>query len=187
MDASSKEIWVGVDWADEEHQVCVVDDDGQVVDAFALPHQAQALNALAARLRLGGRVAGVAIETPRHLIVHQLIAEGFVVYAVNPEVSHKWCKALSVAGASTDPDQAFALADGLRHHHARLRALLPDDTPTRELRLLCEAELDLIEQRTALVNELQDRLKTFHPVPLAWFGEWTSPSAWDFVMAALRI
>jgi len=183
MDAPSKELWVGVDWGDEEHAVCVVDAQGEVVDAFSLRHLAKALNDLAPRLRALGRVAGVAIESPRHLVTYRVLAEGFLVFPINPEVSHKWCKALSVAGATSDPTQAFALADGLRHHHARLQAFVPDDDQTQELRLLCEAEEDFICQRTALVNELQDRLKAYYPVPLEWFRDWTSPSAWDFAVA----
>jgi len=183
MDMPSKELWVGVDWADEEHQVCIVDADGELVESFAVPHRADALKDMGRRLRASGRVAGVAIETPRHLIVYQLLAEGFVVYPINPETSHKWCKALSPAGATTDPDQAYALADGLSHHHARLRPLLPDEAQSRELALLCEAEVDLIRQRTAFVNELQHRLKDYFPAAMECFDDWTSPSAWDFVAA----
>ena len=183
MDAPSKELWVGFDWADEEHQVCVVDDDGKVVDAFAVPHQAKDLNALAPRLRSLGHVAGVAIETPRHLAACKLLAEGLPVYPINPDVSHKWCQALSTSGATSDPSQAFALADGLRHHHARLRVLAPNDVETRKLALLCQTDEDLIKHRTALVNELQACLKGFYPAVFEWFKDWTSPSAWDFVVA----
>ena len=183
MDTSVNALWAGVDWADEEHQVCVVDTAGKVVASFAIPHQAGTLQGLGSRLRTLGPIAGVAIETPRHLLVHQLLAEGFLVYPVNPSMSHKWCEALSVAGATDDPAQAFALADGLRHHHQRLRVLLPDDPKTRELALLCKAEVTLIAQHTALVNQLQATLKQFHPVAIEWFDDWTSPSAWDFAVA----
>ena len=183
MDTSANVLWAGVDWADEEHQVCVVDTAGKVVEAFAVAHQAEALAGLAPRLRALGQVAGVAIETPRHLVVTQLLADDFVVYPVNPSTSHKWCEALSVAGATDDPSQAFALADGLRHHHERLRPLLPDDPATRQLALVAAGECDLIEEQTSLVNKLQALLKSFHPTALEWFEDWTSPSAWDFVVA----
>jgi hypothetical protein len=183
MDMSANVLWAGVDWADEEHQVCVVDTAGKVVEAFALAHQAEALGGLSRRLRALGQIAGVAIETPRHLLVAQFLAEGFMVYPVNPSVSHKWCEALSVAGATDDPSQAFALADGLRHHHERLRPLLPEDRATRQLALECANECDLIEEQTSLVNKLQAILKGFHPLALEWFEDWTSPSGWDFVVA----
>ena len=183
MDTPANVLWAGVDWADEAHQVCVVDSAGQVVEAFAVAHQAEALAGLTRRLRSLGQVAGVAIETPRHLVVNQLLADDFVVYPVNPSVSHKWCEALSVAGATDDPSQAFALADGLRHHHERLRPLVPDDPATRQLALLAAAECDLIEEQTSLVLKLEALLKSFHPVAMEWFEDWTSPSAWDFVVA----
>jgi len=182
MDTSVNVLWAGVDWADEEHQVCVVDTAGKVIASFALAHQAEALAGLTSRLRALGQVAGVAIETPRHLVVHQLLADGFLVYPLNPSISHKWCEALSVAGATDDPSQAFALADGLRHHHERLRPLLPDDPATRELALRCQGEVALIAKHTALVNQLQATLKQFHPVALEWFEDWTCPSAWEFAV-----
>jgi hypothetical protein len=182
MDPQVNALWAGVDWADEEHQVCVVDTAGKTVAAFALPHQAEALQGLGSRLRTLGTIAGVAIETPRQLVVQQLLLDGFLVYPINPSISHKWCEALSVAGATDDPAQAFALADGLRHHHERLRPLLPDDPKTRELAFLCKAEVSLIAQQTALVNQLQATLKQFHPVAVAWFKDWTCPSAWEFAV-----
>ena len=183
MDTSLNVLWAGVDWADESHQVCVVDTAGKVVASFAIAHQAEALQGLGSRLRALGPVAGVAIETPRHLIVHQLLAEGFLVYPINPSMSHKWCEGLSVAGATDDPAQAFALADGLCRRHEHLRPLLPDDPKTRELALLCRSEVSLIAHQTALVNQLQAALKEFHPVAAAWFEDWARPSAWDFVVA----
>jgi hypothetical protein len=182
MNPQVNALWAGVDWADEEHQVCVVDTTGKTVAAFALPHQAEAFQGLGSRLRSLGTIAGIAIETPRHLVVQQLLLDGFLVYPVNPSISHKWCEALSVAGATDDPSQAFALADGLRHHHERLRPLLPDDPKTRELALLCKGEVALIAQQTAFVNQLQATLKQFHPVAIACFEDWTCPCAWEFAV-----
>ena len=181
MDTPVNVLWAGVDWADESHQVCVVDTAGKVVEAFAIDHQAEALAGLPHRLRTLGQVAGVAIETPRHPLVATFLNEGFMVYPVNPSMSHKWCQALSVAGATDDPSQAFALADGLCHHHERLRPLLPEDPATRQLALECANECDLIKEQTSLVNKLQALLKGFHPLALTWWEDWTSPAAWDFV------
>jgi len=87
-----------------------------------------------------------------------------------------------VAGATDDPSQAFALADGLCHHHERLRPLLPEDPNTRQLALECANECDLIEEQTRLVLKLQAILKQSQPWALEWFEDWTSPSAWDFAV-----
>ncbi len=54
---------------------------------------------------------------------------------------------------------------------------------TQQLRLLCRDEVVLIEQRTALVNQLQQALLEYYPAALEAFDDWTSPSTWEFVLA----
>jgi hypothetical protein len=44
--------------------------------------------------------------------------------------------------------------------------------------MLCRDEIGLIEQRTALVNQLQAALHEYYPTALKAFDDWTSPSAW---------
>jgi len=144
--------WVGVDWGDKEHTVCVVGADGVEVTQFTVRQEASALQGLAERLRELGPVAGVAVETPRHLLVHVLVEGRFAVYPINPRVSHAWRQCSSVGGAKDDRRDAWVLADGLRHHHAKLRAFVPERGPARVLGLLCEDECRLIGQRTAPVT-----------------------------------
>src|SRR5205823_5428296 len=44
-------------------------------------------------------------------------------------------------------------------------------------------EITLIEQRTALVNQLQAALKEYYPAALEAFEDWTASYTWDFVLA----
>jgi hypothetical protein len=41
----------------------------------------------------------------------------------------------------------------------------------------------LIEERTALVNQLQAALPEYYPTALAAFEDWTLPAAWAFIEA----
>jgi hypothetical protein len=52
-----------------------------------------------------------------------------------------------------------------------------------QLRLLCRDEVALIEERTALVNQLQAALHEYYPTALAAFEDWTLPAAWAFIEA----
>lgn len=54
---------------------------------------------------------------------------------------------------------------------------------TQQLRLLCRDEVVLIEQRTALVNQLQQALLEYYPAALEAFEDWTAPFTWEFVLA----
>ena len=59
--------------------------------------------------------------------------------------------------------------------------LSPQDAIVEELRMLCGDEAALIEQRTALVNQLQAALHEYYPAALEAFEDWTAPYAWAFV------
>jgi Transposase IS116/IS110/IS902 family len=56
------------------------------------------------------------------------------------------------------------------------------DPLTHQLRLLCQDEVTLIEQRTSLVNQLQQALVEYYPVALEAFDDWTCPFTWEFII-----
>jgi len=175
-------VWIGVDWSDSSHEVCVVDDQGVRVRRFEVANSAEGLESLVVEIRSCGTVRGVAIESTRHLVVAKLIQAGFPTYLVNPKMTKAWRDGWRVAGAKDDKFDAWVHAEGLRHHHAQLRRLAPDDEATRRLTFLVEDEMRLIDMRTALVNQLQATLKIYYPVALEWFSDWTAPTAADFIL-----
>lgn len=177
-----KVCWAGLDWGGSAHAVCVVDEAGEALDVFEAPHTAEGLEMLAARLREGRRLGGVAVETSRGLAIAKLLAAGLTVYPVNPKVAKAWRDGWKAASPKSDAFDALVLADGLRHRRALLRPLTPGDVRARELALLCADEVRLIQDRTALVNQMRAALKEYHPTALEWFADWTSPAAWDFVL-----
>jgi len=183
MERVTKPRWASVDWGNERHAVCVLDAEGKEVEAFETPHTAEGLDEMIGRLRRAGTIVGVAVETTRNLVVQKLLEAGFVVYPINPKLSHAWREGWKVAAGKDDRSDAWVLAEGLRQHHDRLRPFQPDDPRTRELRLLCADESRLIADRTGLVNRLQAALKEYYPQGLAWFEDWSKPTAWDFVLA----
>jgi transposase len=62
------------------------------------------------------------------------------------------------------------------------KALQPLDPLTQQLQLLCRDEISLIEQRTALINQLQQALVEYYPAALQAFEDWTQPFCWDFII-----
>jgi transposase len=86
------------------------------------------------------------------------------------------------SGTKTDHLDAWALAAALRADGQGWRPLQPLDPLTQQLRLLCRDEVSLIEQRTALVNQLQQALLEYYPTALAAFEDWTESFTWDFIL-----
>lgn len=70
--------FAGVDWASEEHAVCVVDESGRIVDGRRYKHTEAGLRALCSRLT----ALKVAIERQDGLLIERLLDAGLTVIAV---------------------------------------------------------------------------------------------------------
>ena len=58
----------------------------------------------------------------------------------------------------------------MRLHGEKIKPLQPDDLLTRKLGGWTEARRQLVDERTALINQLQTRLKTYYPLALELLG-----------------
>ena len=172
--------YAGFDWASDHHDVAVVDAQGKVVWQRRFAHTAEGWQELAAQLHKLGTVA-VAVETSQGMAVEQLLAHGFIVYPVNPKSAQRYRERKSPCGVKNDQLDAWSLGDALRLDGHGWKPLSPEDPLVAELRLLTRDEVALIEQRTALINQLIAALRDYYPAALEAFDDWTAPSAWAFV------
>lgn len=79
-------IFVGIDWASTEHQVCVSGEAPPVQRAFA--HDALGIGAMVDWLvgqADGPEDIAVAIEMPHGPVVEAVMDRGIAVYAINPK------------------------------------------------------------------------------------------------------
>ena len=173
--------YAGFDWARDHHDVVIVDGQGQIVAEFRFPHSLEGWNQFGSRIQNYPAVA-VAIETSQGAAVDQLLQRGCTVYPVNPHSARSYRERKAPSGNKTDHLDAWSLADALRIDGQQWKTLQPVDPLTQQIQLLCRDEIGLIEQRTALVNQLQQALSEYYPAALAAFDDWTRPSCWDFVL-----
>jgi transposase len=172
--------YAGLDWASDHHDLVAVDLQGKVVRQFRIAHTAEGWKELARQLGELGTVA-VAVETNQGFTIEQLLACGVTVYPVNPKSAERYRERKAPGGIKNDQLDAWSLADALRLDGHGWKPLAPLDPLIAELRLLTRDEVALIEQRTALVNQLIAALRDYYPAALEAFDDWTQPSAWAFV------
>jgi transposase len=169
MDDTKYAAFVGIDWADEEHAVCLAEADGDRYEEFRLPQTAEAIDEWAGqvRQRFGNQPVAVCLEQSRGALIYALMKYDFLVlFPLNPKQLAKYREALSPSGAKDDPSDARLLADFVKRYHARLRCWRPDDTATRTIRLLVEGRRHIVDDRTRLGNRLQQQLKQYFPLAL---------------------
>src|SRR5258707_3560749 len=89
--AEEIEWFVGIDWASQSHQVCLVDARGECLGERAVAHGGLGIEELCDWLIAGTgatpEVIGVAIEMTQGPVVEALLERGFCVYGINPSSS----------------------------------------------------------------------------------------------------
>ena len=175
--------FVGLDWASQEHTICVIDAQARVIWRAVIPHTAQGMSMLRAKLtRLAApRTLPVAVERPSGLLIDTLVDAGFPVVPIHPNVLKASRPRYAAAPGKSDSGDAFILADLLRTDGHRFRPLVPLTDETRALRALVRTRDDLVKQRVALANQLRALLERFWPGAATIFADVDSPIALAFL------
>ncbi len=160
-------LYVGVDWAKDNHQICVVDGEAKIVSERAVEHTGPAIAALADWLnRLADgqpETMAVGIEIPRGSVVETLVERGFPVYSINPKQLDRFRDRYSPAGAKDDRRDAYVLADSLRTDVHCYRLVRTDDPDVIQLRELVRIADELKGEANRDGNRLRDLLYRYYP------------------------
>jgi transposase len=173
--------FAALDWASDHHDIIVLDRLGAVQVEFRFAHTAEGWAEFTHKMQ-PFTDAPITLETSSGPAVDQLLQRGWAVYPVAPTAAARYRERKVPSGTKTDRHDTWALADALRTDGHTWRPLRPQDEATATLRALCRDEIALIEQRTALVNQLQAALREYYPAALAAFDDWTTPHAWALVL-----
>jgi transposase len=166
-------IYVGIDWADDHHDVAITDDSAETVSKFQISHDSSGfmkLHAQLASFRLSPDQILVALETSRGLLVHELLRSGYLVYAVNPKAVNRYKDRYILSKAKSDPLDALALAHLLRTDRQRFKALRPFPEDYRLLDRLCQDLRKLVDEKSRISNQITSVLKEFYPKALEMFS-----------------
>ena len=172
----------GIDWATDNHAICVIDAAGEPVDRLTIAHSKTGI-ARAVDLLHRHQVTGVGIERPDGPLVAGLLAAGLTVFVIPPAQVKALRRRYGSAGHKDDRFDAYVLADTVRTDIRRLTPLQPDTPATTTLRTLVRARLDLVAHRIAVVNQLRAHLETTLPAAAHLFRELHAPTARAFLTA----
>lgn len=173
--------FAALDWASDHHDVVVVDRNGVIVAEFAFAHSASGWLEFSNKMK-PFEGCPLALETSSGPAVDQLLQRHWTIYPVNPKAAERYRERKLPSGTKTDRYDAWTLADALRTDGHGWRQLLAQDESTDTLRALCRDEIALIEQRTALVNQLLAALREYFPAALEIFEDWTKPVSWALLV-----
>lgn len=167
-------VFCGIDWAEDHHDIALVDRDGTLLARQRVSDDAAGLAALLGLLAEHGDSPDdpvpVAIETPRGLLVACLRGTGRAVYPVNPKAVARYRDRHSVAGRKSDHGDAVVLANVLRTDRHAHRPLPADSELAQAIAVLARAQQDAVWARTQAHNKLRSHLREYFPGFLAAFA-----------------
>jgi transposase len=168
------DVYCGIDWAEDHHDIALVNRDGQLLARRRISDDAAGLAQLLALLAEHGdspdAPVPMAIETPRGLLVACLRATGRAVYPVNPMAVARYRDRHSVAGKKSDHGDAVVLANVLRTDLHAHRPLPADTELAQAIAVLARAQQDAVWDRTQAHNRLRSHLREYYPAFLAAYA-----------------
>jgi hypothetical protein len=190
-------LFVGDDWAEDHHDIEIVDEAGRrlvrrrlseglegisrlhALIAAAMPAQWAELDdaAAAARVKVG-------IETERGGWVAALVAAGYEVFAINPKATSRYRERHSMSGAKSDPGDAHVLAEIVRLDRAHHRPAAGDSDTGEAIKLVARSHQTMIWERTRHVLRLRSTLREYFPAALDTFADRDEPEVLELLAAA---
>ena len=180
-------LFVGDDWAEDHHDVEVMDEAGKVLAKRRLPEGAAGIAQLH---ELIGRHLGedadeaeviVGIETDHGPWVTALIAAGYTVFPVNPLQASRYRERHGVSGAKSDGGDAHMLADMVRTDSHQLRPAAGDSPEAEGIKVLARTHKTLIWERTRAVQRLRHQLREYFPAALDAFEDLDAPDTLELL------
>lgn len=187
MDGSAYTLLVGIDWASETHQVCLLTPDGTILENRSVEHSTAAIHSFLDSLlpHVAGQAEriAVAIETPRGSLVETMLERSLHVYALNPKQLDRFRDRHSMSGAKDDRLDAYVLADALRSDLHKFRRVQPDPRLILQIREISHADEDLREEFNRLTNRLREQLYRCAAPLLVLCSAANEPWFWELIEA----
>ena len=176
--------FVGIDWADAKHDVCLQAVDSATCECSQLDHKPEAIDAWARALqeRFAGRPVAVCLELNKGPLVYALRKYAFLVlFPVNPGTLAKYREAFTLSHAKDDPTDAALQLELLLKHRDKLHPLAPQSAALRALEQLVEHRRRLVGDKVRITNRLTSTLKNYFPHVLEWFDDKDTTLFCDFL------
>ena len=190
-------LFVGDDWAEDHHDIEIVDESGRVLVRRRLPEGLEGVTRLhslvaeqvpddwgdldpdeaASRVKVG-------IETDRGSWVGALVAAGYEVFPINPLSVARYRERHSTSGAKSDAADAHLLAEIIRLDRAHHRPVAGDTDEGEAIKLTARTHQSLIWDRTRHVLRLRSTLREYFPAALQAFEDLDAPDALELLARA---
>src|ERR1043166_1113982 len=176
--------FVGIDWADAKHDVCLQAAGSTKRECFQLEHTPEAIDAWVTtlRTRFNSQPVAVCLELTKGPLVFALRKYDFLIlFPLNPLTLARYREAFTPSRAKDDPTDAELQLELLLTHRDKLQPLHPQSPAMRALAQLVEHRRRVVGDKVRITNRLTSTLKNYFPQVLHWFQEKDTVIFCDFL------
>jgi transposase len=176
--------FVGIDWADAQHDVCLQAAGSTKRECCILEHTPEAIDAWVTtlRMRFNGQPIAVCLELNKGPLVSALRKYDFLVlFPLNPLTLARYREAFTPSRAKDDPTDAELQLELLLTHRDKLQPLQPQSPTMRALDQLVAHRRRVVNDKVRLTNRLTSTLKNYFPQVLQWFQDKDTHIFCDFL------
>ena len=176
--------FVGIDWADAKHDMCLQAAGTAKRESFQLDHTPEAIDAWVTtlRTRFSGQPVAVCLELTKGPLVSALRTYDFLVlFPINPLTLARYREAFTPSRAKDDPTDAELQLELLLTHRDKLQPLQPQSPTMRTLDQLVEHRRRVVGDKVRITNRLTSTLKNYFPHVLQWFQDKDTHIFCDFL------
>ncbi|SEC52550.1 Transposase IS116/IS110/IS902 family protein [Gordonia malaquae] len=170
-------LFVGDDWAEDHHDLVVIDNNQKVVARARVPEGPAGITAFTdviARAALKTVTSDddldddalevmVGIELNHGPWVQALVAAGYQVFGVDPLQAKRFRESWSNSKTKSDSGDALGLAELVRSRHRTLTTVGADSEGSAAIRILAREHQRAVWDRTRQTNRLRSTLREYHP------------------------
>jgi transposase len=180
-------VYLGIDWSEQKHVVCVMNAAGAVIQGLTIGHTLEGMFKLDEAIRALGvskQEVQIGLETAHSLLIDFLLDRGYSqVYILPPGQVHANQNRYAQSKAKDDWRDAWVQADMLRTDRGRYRPWRPDLPVTRQIQVQVRYVLYLSRQIRRQTNRLRAVLLRAYPAAVELFSKLDSPIALAFLQA----
>jgi transposase len=175
--------FVGIDWADKKHDICVQKANSDKREFCVIPHNIARINEWASSLykRFGGPIA-VGIELSKGPIISALEKHDFlIIHPIPPSKLAGYRKTFTPSRAKDDPTDAACALELILLFPERFKPVVPQSVEIRTLDSLVAKRRYLVDESKSITNKIRSTLKDYYPLALDLFEHINTQVFCDFI------
>lgn len=180
-------LYIGIDWSEEKHDVCILNDDGAILKEFTIPQTPKGHTILEREIAsssfgVAADQAMVGLETSNNLLMDFLESRPYTAYVIAPNQVAGSRGRFSSSGRRNDRSDAHLLADMLRTDRHRFAPWQADGVKVNQMKAGLRLIDDLTQSITRYNNRLRAALLRAYPLALGLFNDLTTQIALQFII-----